>query len=56
MYTLDADKVVLDAAAYADDFELWKPSSGNPRDFANKTKVCVENEPFGVTGNGELTD
>ena len=56
LFDVDADKAVLDAAAYADYFKLWKPNTGNLEDFANKAKVYVENGPVGVSGNGELTD
>lgn len=56
LYDVDANKAVLDAAAYADANDLWVPSSGNPADFANKAKVNVINGPVGVTGSGELTD
>ncbi|MCL1809783.1 MAG: hypothetical protein FWG42_08510 [Clostridiales bacterium] len=55
LFDVDADKVVLDAAAYADEYNLWKPSSGNPADFAYKAKVPITNGNIGVTGNGELT-
>ncbi|MCP4548384.1 MAG: RHS repeat-associated core domain-containing protein, partial [bacterium] len=45
--TVDAEKAVLDAAAYADEAGLW---------VRNKAKVFVENEPVGVLGDtGELT-
>ena len=56
LYNVDANKAVLDAAAYADKYNLWGPSTGNPLDFPNKAKVYVENGPVGVTGNGELTN
>lgn len=56
LYDVDADKAVLDAAAYADANDLWFSSSGNPSDFTNKAKVSVTNGPVGVTGGGELTD
>lgn len=56
LYDVDADKAVLDVAAYADEYGLWEPGSGNPADFANKAKVPVKNGPVGVTGSGELTD
>lgn len=56
LYDVDAGKAVLDAAAYADENNLWEAGSGNPADFANKAKVYVENGPVGVTGKGELTD
>ncbi|MBQ8166088.1 MAG: hypothetical protein IJZ96_03530, partial [Lachnospiraceae bacterium] len=55
LYDVDADKAVLDAAAYADKYNLWKPNTGNPADFANKAKVYVTNGPVGVTGSGQLT-
>ena len=55
LYNVDANKAVLDAAAYSDEYNLWGPSSGNPADFADKAKVYVENGPVGVTGHGELT-
>ena len=56
LYDVDANKAVLDAAAYADANHLWEAGSGNAEDFANKAKVYVENGPVGVTGKGELTD
>ena len=56
LYDVDANKAVLDAAAYADENNLWVPNTGNPTDFANKAKVYVENGPVGVTGSGELTN
>ena len=56
IYDVDANKAVLDAAAYADEYNLWGPSSGNPLDFADKAKVFVENGPVGITGSGELTN
>lgn len=55
LYDVDANKAVLDAAAYADANNLWVSSSGNPADFANKAKVYVQNGPVGVTGKGQLT-
>ena len=54
LYNVDANKAVLDAAAYADKYNLGGSSTGNPLDFPNKAKVYVENGPVGVTGNGEL--
>ena len=54
-YEGDANKAVLDAAAYADENGLWVPSSGNPLDFADKAKVLVVNKPVGITGSGELS-
>ena len=56
LFDVDADKAVLDAAAYADVNNLWVPSSGNLKDFADKAKVNVINGPVGVTNSGELTD
>jgi hypothetical protein len=45
---VNADKAVLDSAAFADKADLWAGS---------KAKVYVENGPVGVTGrSGELTD
>ena len=45
---VDAEKAVLDAAAYADKGELWTD---------NTAKVYVENGPVGVIGkSGELTN
>lgn len=45
---VDAEKAVLDAAAYADDAGLW---------VGNKAKVFVENGPVGALGTtGELTN
>jgi len=52
LFGVDADKAVLDAASYADEYGLWKPSSGNPADFADKAKIPVVNGNVGVTGNG----
>ena len=40
------------AATFADENNLWKPSSGNPADFADKAKVTVINRAVGVTGDG----
>jgi len=45
-------KAILDAATFADENNLWKPSSGNPADFADKAKVTVINRAVGVTGDG----
>lgn len=56
LYDVDANKAVLDAAAYADANNLWEASSGNSTDFANKAKVPVTNGYVGVTGKGELTN
>ena len=56
MFDVDANKAVLDAAAYADANNLWVASSGNPADFANKAKVYIINGPVGVTGSGKLTN
>ncbi len=55
LYNVDANKAVLDAAAYADVNNLWEAGSGNLTDFANKAKVPVINGYVGVTGKGELT-
>lgn len=55
LYNVDANKAVLDASAYADEYGLWEPGSGNPVVFANKAKVPVKNGPIGVAGNRELT-
>ncbi len=35
---------------------LWKASSDNPVDFANKAKVPVINGYVGVIGKGKLTN
>jgi hypothetical protein len=44
---VDQDRVTLDAAAYADRFELWD---------GNKAKIFVKNGPIGIRSeNGELT-
>ena len=56
MYDVDANKAVLDASAYADEYGLWEPRSGNVNDFPDKAKVFVENGPVGVTGDGQLTN
>ncbi|MBR6403526.1 MAG: hypothetical protein IKS48_09110 [Eubacterium sp.] len=53
---VDAEKAVLDAAEYADKYNLWETNTGNPNDFACKAKVYVENGPVGVTGDGKLTN
>ncbi len=53
---MDTNKAVLDASAYVDINNLWKASSGNPANFANKAKVLVINGYVGVTGKGELTN
>lgn len=50
---VDAEKAVLDAAAYADEFNLWETNTGNPNDFACKAKIYIENGPIGVTGSGK---
>lgn len=50
---MDAEKAVLDAAAYADEFNLWETNTGNPNDFACKAKIYIENGPIGVTGSGK---
>ncbi|MCC9157079.1 RHS repeat-associated core domain-containing protein [Streptomyces parvulus] len=48
LFHVEADKVTLDAAAYADANGLWK---------GNKARVYVENGPVGVVGrSGELTN
>ncbi len=48
LFNVDADKAVLDGAAYADKYNLW--SNG-------KAKVFIENGPVGVHGStGELTN
>ena len=52
LYDVDSDKAVLDAAAYADEYNLWGGS-----DHGNKAKVPVINGPVGVIAEtGELTD
>ena len=53
---VDAEKAVLDAAEYADKYNLWETNTGNPNDFACKAKVYVENGPVGITGDGKLTN
>ena len=53
---VDAEKAVLDAAEYADKYNLWETNTGNPNDFACKAKVYVENGPVGVTDDGKLTN
>ncbi len=50
---IDADKAVLDAAAYADEYNLWKTNTGNPSDFTCKATVDITNGPIGITGSGE---
>lgn len=49
LHKVDADKAVLDAAAYADKYNLWGGASGN------MAKVYVRNGYAGVTGDGKLT-
>ena len=52
MYDVDSDKAVLDAASYADQYNLWGGS-----DHGNKAKVPVANGPVGVVAEtGELTN
>lgn len=46
-FDVDANKAVLDAAAYADKYDLWYAGSGNPNDFKYKAKVFVTNGPVG---------
>lgn len=49
---VDADRAVLDAAAYADQYNLWGGS-----DHGNRAKVLVVNGPVGVVHDtGELTN
>ena len=36
---VDAEKAVLDAAEYADKYNLWETNTGNPNDF--KTLLAV---------------
>ena len=50
---IDADKAVLDAAAYADEYNLWETNTGNPSDFTCKATVDITNGPIGITGSGE---
>ena len=38
-FDVDADKAVLDAAVYANEYGLWYASSGNPNDFADKDRL-----------------
>ncbi|MBQ6944114.1 MAG: hypothetical protein IJN43_07255 [Ruminococcus sp.] len=51
-FDVDTNQAILDAATFADENNLWKPSSGNPADFADKAKVTVINRAVGVTGDG----
>ena len=54
LYSVDADKAVLDAAAYADKYDLWVPTSGSG--FADSALVKVTDGFVGVTGEkGQLT-
>lgn len=55
LYGVDANKAVLDAAAFADDYGLWKAGAGDSLGFRYKAKVYVENGPVGITGDGKLT-
>jgi hypothetical protein len=49
LFYIDANKAILDAAAYADKYNLWDPKNGS-------AKVAVTNGNIGVTGiDGELT-
>ena len=49
-HSVDADKAVLDAAAFADKHNLWTGSG------LNKAKVPVLNtQHIGVTGGGKMT-
>jgi len=48
MYGVDANKAVLDAAAYADEFNLWTMSDGS------KARVPVANGPVGIHGSSGL--
>jgi hypothetical protein len=48
LFHVDAQVAILDAAHYADAYNLWK---------GNKAKVFVRNSPVGILGrSGELTD
>ena len=52
LYDVDSDKAVLDAASYADEYNLWGGS-----DHGNKAKILVNNGPVGVVAEtGELTN
>ena len=51
-FDVDTNQAILEAATFADENNLWKPSSGNPADFADKAKVTVINRAVGVTGDG----
>ena len=49
LFNVDADKAVLDAAAYADKYNLW--------DVNGKARVPVVNGAVGIYGRtGELTE
>lgn len=53
LWEVDVESAVLDAAAYADEYDLWDGSTSN----LYKAKVRVLNGPVGVLGDtGELTD
>ena len=56
LYNVDANKAVLDAAAYADKYNLWKADSDNVNSFARKAKVPVINGYVGITGSGTITN
>lgn len=50
LFRIDADKLTLDAASFADKYNLWNPAN-------NGAKVPVTNGKIGVTGKtGELTN
>lgn len=52
LFYINSDKAVLDAAAYADKYDLWRGSN-----HKNKAKVYVVNGPVGVVAEtGELTN
>ena len=50
-YEEGVNEIVL-SCSVEDENNLWKPSSGNPADFADKAKVTVINRAVGVTGDG----
>ena len=55
LYNVDANKAVLDGAAFADANGLWKASS--PGGFEYKAAIFVENGPVGVYNNSrQLTN
>ena len=54
LFDVDANKATLDAATYADKYNLWTSNSSDPSMFSSKAKVPITNGYIGVTGNGQI--